>query len=378
MMLPKSSPQTNNKAPREGSFLRLVLERKRELGAESAAAPTSAAADAVPPLPGPAATDAPPRTSEAPRPAWRPWLRAVSQGWAHVYPDWSFAIGQQTIDIEPVPAVGHGWSGDCLHCIGTLAGEPFVLVMEPALASALARSADAAARFPPASPRDAGLVLDHLLTPLIERIERAAGGELVLDSVEVAPPPPSYALLPARVRIGEATSMAGFAGGAALMARMGRMVAASARPAESAIADRLAVAIGPIAIAAGRTAELIAGDLIDCGVDPAGDVRGLLCRSDGSFWPILIEGDQVVVCGPVQSPAAIATAKELLATLEIGSVELRARQRISLEAGDRIPFARAAANSARMRLAHGGEVAGGLELIDGVLAFRASGEAAGR
>ena len=168
--------------------------------------------------------------------------------------------------------------------------------------------------------------------------------------------------------------MAGFAGGAALMARTRRMVAASARPAESAIADRLAVAIGPIAIAAGRTAELIAGDLVDCGVDPAGDVRGLLCRSDGSFWPILIEGDQVVVCGPVQSPAAIATAKELLATLEIGSVELRARQRISLEAGDRIPFARAAANSARMRLAHGGEVAGGLELIDGVLAFRASGK----
>ena len=98
---------------------------------------------------GPAATDAPPRTSEAPRPAWRPWLRAVSQDWAHVYPDWSFAIGQQTIDIEPVPAVGHGWSGDCLHCIGTLAGEPFVLVMEPALASALARSADAAAAFRP-------------------------------------------------------------------------------------------------------------------------------------------------------------------------------------------------------------------------------------
>ena len=82
-----------------------------------------------------------------------------------------------------------------------------------------------------------------------------------------------------------------------LEARIIERIEPVSSPHEKTVADHLDVRIGPIILSRQDIARLSTGQILDCGVQPTDQIRGLLLRSDDQFWPGFIDDSGIQISG---------------------------------------------------------------------------------
>ncbi len=116
---------------------------------------------------------------------------------------------------------------------------------------------------------------------------------------------------------------------------------------EKEVEPQLEVRIGPISLPQTAIANLRAGVILDCGVQPTDTIRGLLVRSDNRYWPAHINDGEVVATAAIQ-PLDYSNARHsglALITLGFGSALMGPLERLQFGEGDTIAIERYSDNA---------------------------------
>jgi hypothetical protein len=300
--------------------------------------------------------------------------RELRAAWRDVVADMTFRVGDRLFELETAPRPDEGCRGPLILIEGRLGGEHFTAAVESGIAAALLQSCDEQLRRFPDGDVESALVAHVMLAGLVERIERGSGMQIEFDRVRTAAELPVRSWLHLALRGAGLHSWVAIAVGAQTALAIGRFAAANRHPGERAIAPRLSVRVGPVALATEQVHRARAGAAIDCGVDPSAEVRGVLQRSDGAFWPVVIDDEAVTIAGPMRPPLNPAAGPgTTYVTIRIGDVSIAMHQRIALQAGDRLAIARIAENMAEIHVGNRALAHGHLDLVEDSLVVQVSG-----
>lgn len=255
--------------------------------------------------------------------------------------------------------------------LGSAGGETFAALLPPEAMLAITAMLDPEA-VPPSHPVDRALCIELALRKLVERLERELGGEIVIDEViEAGASLPDLSWLCLQVKTLGTDMTIRLATGPIAMRRLEAFAGANADPTERAVDRRLHVKIGPIVLAADDAYGLEPGITVDCGVDPSIEVRGMLERSDGSWWPVVVNNDAIEITGPMQKPAANTVGKgSVTLGVKVGYAELSAHRRMGLVTGAQVAMQRLEGNIAELCRSSVTVATGELDVIGGRLAIR--------
>ncbi|MEZ5792462.1 MAG: FliM/FliN family flagellar motor switch protein [Nitratireductor sp.] len=287
-----------------------------------------------------------------------------------------FRVGEKLFEIETVfgdQTISP--SGQTVVIEGSFGAEPFLVhVAAPALIAML-QAVDPAITNLPSMPVDALLACEAIASNLISRIEEATGEMIALHSLSLlrAGNRVSSGMLGASIASGGNQWPAGFEVGPRAASWLEGYAAANQHPAEKRISRQMAVCIGPVAMATEQVYRARPGAIVDCGVDPSADVRGILLRSDGSYWPISIEDEVIEVTGSLRGPVPMrAGTGSTIVSMRIGDVTLTPSERLRIEPGTRILVSRIPENLAELRVGSKALCHGELDVVEGTLAVRIS------
>ncbi|MEM7429690.1 MAG: hypothetical protein AAF441_26770 [Pseudomonadota bacterium] len=311
----------------------------------------------------------PPAASDEDLALERPPL-ILKMNWADIVGDLTCSVGEHRIRVETAPAgAALNAAGPWMLVTGKAGHELFALLLEQRFAYLLAREHDRDLRRFPEEPGDCALLLEFCLQALLEALEASLGKPLTLDLADACQTVPAHSWLCVNAEMAGETFQIGLAPGPDGMAYLSRLAEDYADPAEKQIDSRLLVKVGPVALPAQEAITSGPGDKFDTGIDPAGDVRGILERSDGKFWPVLIDDDEVTITGDLHEPVSLPDqAGQILVGFEIGDLELGAQARRALQTDSRVPVNRIPGNGVIIWLNRGTHGSGHLDMIDDSLA----------
>ena len=294
----------------------------------------------------------------------------LKMNWADVVGDVSFAAGERSVRIETAPfEPGLTAPGPWLLVTGRAGAELFALLIEQRFALMLARHHDRDMRRFPAEPGDGALLMEFCLQPLLENLEAELGKPITLELADSCATVPAHSWLCLAATSGEDVFQIGLAPGPAAMGLLSELAESHADPAEKQVSDRLIVKVGPVALPTEEALTSGPGDKFDTGIDPAGEVRGVLERSDGKFWPILIDDDEVTIAGDLRPPINLdEPSGKVLVGFEIGEIVVGARDRRAITIESRLPVNRVPGNGVIIWLNRATHGNGRLDLVDGSLA----------
>lgn len=298
--------------------------------------------------------------------------------WLDVVAPMVFEIGSRRCEVETASGAGrrpgaNGWT----LVEGTLNGEPFTVFAGSGFFETLLLSWDGELRALPHHPADAALALEVVLEKIIRAIENRCSQTIDIVSAVTVASLPDLPWLSVVIRSGTEMASAGISAGPNAGRILEAFTAQNIHPGERAFEKTLLVKIGPIAMSTHQVHRSRPGITVDCGADPSAEVRGILERSDGSFWPVSIEDAAVRISGPLQKPLSANPGKgTTLVTLCIGTVALPHFQRLLLGPDARLPVRRIPGNVAEFHVGRKALMHGGLDVVNGSLVLNISGDGA--
>ncbi|MCB1457727.1 MAG: FliM/FliN family flagellar motor switch protein [Nitratireductor sp.] len=296
--------------------------------------------------------------------------------WGNVVADLGFRVGDRLFDIETIagttlPDTG----GEIVMIAGLFGNETFRLGIELSALIAMLQAIDPEIRQLPRDPDDAVLACELVASGLFSRMENALGESVRLISLqrgaERAISAQLRELLPVTISSGGYQWWAGLQPGQGMAGIIEPFARANQHRDEKLIDRSMSVCIGPVAMATDQVYRARAQSIVDCGFDPSNDVRGVLIRSDGKYWPVVIDDEAIEITGNLRDGGLMrAGSGSTLVTIRIGEVTLSPSQRLKIEQGTRILVARIPGNQAEVMVGRKALCHGELDIVDGSLAVR--------
>ncbi len=247
------------------------------------------------------------------------------QGWPHVVCNISLNPGHGFYFFETAAAgpVSPATQAAKYMITGHVGAGRFRVLVEKDFVDSILSDHDVNASTLSEDPLDRAMVFELFCLDLIERMEARTGDEVQFDEVQVTSSEPAEGWLYLNCPALDRTPLIAIATDGRLAPVLKQFVAANRAPREHQYSNELSVSIGPVALPLGDCLALGAGDLLDCGFDPSGEVYGMLVRSDGCFWPVSIEGSLITVTGELQQPLPAPHAEVADAVFQLGVLHLQ-------------------------------------------------------
>lgn len=197
---------------------------------------------------------------------------------------------------------------------------------------------------------DAALIFEHLFTYHMSMLENMLGTELSIISIQDVSAPVSGELLGFEFEIEGNKHQGAVQIRGDLHYQFEKLIAPNSFPEEKKIDSRMIVHLGPVVVTSRQAYLARIGEMIDCGVEPSSVIKGVLMRSDGRYWPIYIEDEQIEIAGPIAGPVQISneTTENVFVTFGLGEVSLSAFERHTLVEGSKVNIQRLPNNSAHI------------------------------
>lgn len=278
-------------------------------------------------------------------------LIALSSSWGGLICDMRIQIGSfftEIITTENAPVVTP--NGNWVHIVGESNMGAFSIYMPSETAGYVLQLANSDLELAKLEGGDAALIFEHLFTYHITLLEDLLGAELNITSITDVSAPVSGNLLGFEFDIeGQAHKCALQIKGD-LHRKIEMIVGKNTYLDEKKVDNRLIVHLGPVVVSARQAYLARLGEMIDCGVEPSSTIKGVLMRSDGRYWPIYIEDEQVEIAGELAGPVQFSNeaTENIFVTFGLGEVSLSAFERHSLGVGTKINILRLPNNAANI------------------------------
>lgn len=262
-------------------------------------------------------------------------------------------------------------SGELVEVSGSMGEGQFAFVLQQSTFLTFLRFVDNSITELPKDADDLALIAQWLLTGIISEIEAATGWTGTVDTVRPIDRAPSSMLLALEPVSAPGKDFILMGADRKLMAHLDGWTRNRADASIRNMSPELDVFVGPTLLPSEMVENLKPGQLIDLGIDPSGDVRGVLRRSDKSFWSVVVEDQGMSVRSALKAPLD-PFPKPGLATalLRIGKTEIAPTDQIKLTSGHRARMTRLPGNTAALVFGGGYEYTGTLEVNHGSLCIR--------
>lgn len=278
-------------------------------------------------------------------------LIALVSSWGGLICDLRVRIGTFSTEIittntTPNIAPNGGW----VQIIGHSNAGGFSIFLPSQAAGFILQLADDDLNLGKLEGGDAALIFEHLFTYHLSTLENMLGTELSIISIEDVNAPVQGELLGFEFEIEGTQHQGAVQITGELHYEFEKLVAPNSFPEEKQIDNRMIVHLGPVVVSSRQAYLARIGEMIDCGVEPSAVIKGILMRSDGRYWPIYIEDEQVEIAGPLAGPVQISneTTENVFVTFGLGEVSLSAFERHSLTEGSKVNIQRLPDNHAHV------------------------------
>lgn len=278
-------------------------------------------------------------------------LIALVSSWGGLICDLRIQIGTFfteiiTTDIAPNITPNGNW----IRIIGHSNAGEFAIYMPSEAVGFILQLADDGLNIGKLEGGDAALIFEHMFTYHISMLESMLGAELSILSIEDVDAPVTGEILGFEFDMEGKTHKGAVQVTGDLHYQLEKLVAPNSLPEEKNIDSRMIVHLGPVVVTARQAYLARIGEMIDCGVEPSSVIKGVLMRSDGRYWPIYIEDEQIEIAGPLAGPVQTSneTTDNIFITFGLGEASLSAFERHTLVEGSKINIQRLPNNGANI------------------------------
>lgn len=278
-------------------------------------------------------------------------LIALVSSWGGLICDPRVQIGSFFTDlVTTFTAPNIAPNGRWIHIIGQSNMGAFSIFLPSEAAGFILQLADDDLNIGKLEGGDAALVFEHMFTYHMNMLEDMLGAELSIISITDVDAPVSGELLGFEFDIEGTTHQGALQITGELHYEFEKLVAPNSFPEEKKIDNKMIVHLGPVVVTARQAYLARVGQMIDCGVEPSAVIKGVLMRSDGRYWPIFIEDEQIEIAGPLAGPVKISneTTENVFVTFGLGEVSLSVFERHNLVEGSKVNIKRLPNNSAHI------------------------------
>ncbi len=278
-------------------------------------------------------------------------LIALVSSWGGLICDLSLQIGTFFTEIVTTNTPPHiSANGQWVQIIGHSNAGAFSIYLPSDAAAYILQLAHDDLNITKLEGGDAALIIEHLLTYRLNMLEDILGAELSIVSITDVDAPINGELLGFEFDIEGNTYQGALQITGELHHMVEGLVAHHSFPEEKNIDNKLIVHLGPVVVPARQAYLARTGEMIDCGVEPSSVIKGVLMRSDGRYWPIYIEDEQVEIAGELAGPIHISneTTDNVFVTFGLGETTLSAFDRHTLSVGSKINIQRLPNNAANI------------------------------
>jgi len=278
-------------------------------------------------------------------------LIALVSSWGGLICDLRIQIGTFLTEIITTDTAPHITpNGKWVQIIGNSNAGEFSLFMPSEATGFILQLADDELNIGKLEGGDAALIFEHLFTYHMDMLENLLGAELSIISVEDVNAPVTGELLGFELDIEGVKHQGAIQIKGDLHYQFEKLIAPNSFPEEKKVDAQMIVHLGPVVVTARQAYLARAGEMIDCGVEPSSVIKGVLMRSDGRYWPIYIEDEQVEIAGPLAGPVQTSneTTENVFVTFGLGEVSLSAFDRHTLVEGSKINIQRLPNNGANI------------------------------
>lgn len=295
----------------------------------------------------------------------------LSHAWARSVVDITFVIGSRDVRIDTEYRMEPDRS-NAIHTVhGRIGSGAFAFELTQPLFDALAADLPDAVDFDTLSGQDAALLMEHMLTGAMERVEKEIGEPITIDEVEHGPIVTELEPIIAAVSLDKSRHTVRAVFGDPLHMRiLTEWLRAFSAGDEFDAGPETRVEIGPIILDGDSYDNLEPGDALVIGTEPGKNLIGRLVRPTGRTVPVAIDTSQVIASGPARQPGwtdETLGPDDVSLGVEIGTVRMTPTNLRRIDAGARFMMERNRDNVCALWLDEEVVARGELTLIEGQL-----------
>lgn len=237
-----------------------------------------------------------------------------------------------------------------IEIVGQSNAGSFSIFMQSDVVALLLQQADHTLNISKLEGGDAALIFEHIFTDKLNALENLLSVELSIASIADVEGLVKGELLGFEFELDGNHHQAALQVRGELHNILEASVAHQSFPDEKNIDNKLIVHLGPVVVPARQAYLARVGEIIDCGVEPSSIIKGVLMRSDGRYWPIFIEDEQIEIAGPLAGPVQTSNeaTDQIFVTFGLGETSLSAYDRQTLNIGSKVNIQRLPNNGANI------------------------------
>lgn len=280
-------------------------------------------------------------------------LIALSSSWGGLIADLGVQLGDfyTIIDTLENPP-GIPLNGNWVQIVGRSELGGFTVYMASEVTAVFLQLTDQELDISKLEGGDAALILEHLFTNQLTRLEAILGTNLAIESISDVDAPVTEKLLGFEFELNGKFQKAALSLTGGLYTLVESVVAPLSFPEEKKLDTRMIVHLGPVVVPARQAYLARIGEMINCGVEPSDVIKGVLMRSDNRYWPIHIEDEKIEIVGDLAEPVDFSkqdpNQENIFVTFGLGEVELSAYVRNTIGIGTTINTTRLPNNGANI------------------------------
>lgn len=276
-------------------------------------------------------------------------LLSIYSTWEGLIADLSFGIGEFHVQVEttskamPVTANGN-WA----EISGVASNDEFAIYLPTDFCKQLIEAGSPGLDTDALASPDATIILEHFLTPRLDQLENVFGKKISFTGIQKVTTPISNQLLGLKLHVNDDEYAGSLRVTGDMLDRLEAFADKNSSMDEKMLDPHMVVHLGPVVIPSSQAYLARSGASIDCGVMPSDTIKGVLVRKDRYYWPIHIEDEVIEIAGDLAGPIELTTAQtdHVFVTFGIGSMNLGAFERSSVQIGTRLPMDRYEGNRA--------------------------------
>ena len=302
----------------------------------------------------------------------------LASRWSRSVVDISFPLGERRVRLDTEVQAERG--ADEIYTVHGRIGEgTFAFELTRPLFDALMAELSGDADPGQLEPRDAGLMIEHVLSEALDALEAELGEKAQI--VEMVPGPLVTELEPLAVAVWVdklRRVIRVVVGDGVHMRILGEWLAPLEMGEEFDAGPETRVEVGPVVIGLDDLDALEPGDALAIGTEPGKNLDGRLVRPTGRVLPVTIDTAQVVVAGEASTlPEGPRGDGTVALGAQIGTVRLTPTHLKRAKPGGRFIMERNADNACALYDGHDVVARGELTLIDGQLGIEVTSLGAG-
>lgn len=278
-------------------------------------------------------------------------LMSLSTSWPNLVGDLTFDNGVLNIsaDTKKLPPMVHP-DGNWVQLVGKGNRGSFCVYMPSTLCANLLEASNDSLDISRLEGSDAALILEYLFDSKIGTLEELFNDKFSFIKLADVSVQVNSELFGIDVEVNGEVFTCALSFDQGLRDTFEVVCSKFAMPLEKNVDRKMIVHLGPVIVPARQAYLARKGEAINCGVMPSEVIRGVLMRSDGRYWPIHIEDEEVQIVGELAGPVTPPAEKsdDIYVTFGLGEVRIDAYTRANLVVGDRLNVIRLPNNNANV------------------------------